>query len=343
MTLLPLLVPLSIPSPPFSKFDLGPLTIHIYALCILAGIFAGWALARRRMAARGGHPEQMETMVVLAVVAGIIGARLYHVITDPQLFFGPGRNPLDMVKIWQGGLGIWGGVVFGAAVVWWTCRRNGWSFGAMADVFAPCLLVAQAMGRLGNWFNQELFGGPTTLPWGLQIAPQFRPVGYEQYATFHPTFLYELLWNLVGVGVLLAAEKYWKLGYGRVFAGYIMWYTFGRFWIEGCRIDTANHILGMRVNQWVSILVFLGGLVLFVWIGRRHRGVEADPFPSTQPDADAAQDASTTEAATTQAEEPTDTEALPATDSEAPPATDTETLRADAVRGTRRSKDPTNL
>ena len=164
------MTPFFLPSPPVSAFHLGPLTIHIYALCILTGVFVAWWWGRKRFVARGGDPEVLEGMITGAVLFGIVGARAYHVATDWQMFFGPGRNPWDAFKIWEGGLGIVGGVLFGAAVVWWSCRRHGYSFSAMADVLAPTLLVAQAIGRFGNWFNQELFGRPTTLRWALKIA-----------------------------------------------------------------------------------------------------------------------------------------------------------------------------
>lgn len=283
-----------LPSPPISAIHLGPLTIHFYALCILAGIAVAWWWARRRFEARGGRGEDLETILTVAVIAGIVGARVYHVVTDPQLFFGPGRDPWDAVKIWQGGLGIVGGVVFGAAVVWWMCRRRGYSFSAMADVIAPTLLVAQAVGRLGNWFNQELFGRPTTLPWGLQIDPAHRPDGYEQFATFHPTFLYELAWNLLGALVLVQLERRLRLGHGRVFCAYVMWYAFGRFWIEGVRIDPANQAGGLRVNEWVMLALFTAALEGLVVIGLRHRGIEAEPFGAgsraERSDADATDD-----------------------------------------------------
>ncbi|MCT1459490.1 prolipoprotein diacylglyceryl transferase [Aestuariimicrobium sp. p3-SID1156] len=266
-----------LPSPSVSQFSVGPLTVHIYALCILTGIFVAWGWGRRRLAARGGDPAELETMVTVAVVAGIVGARAYHVITDHQLFFGPGRDIWDAFRIWQGGLGIVGGVLFGAIAMLVMCRRRGWSFPSMADVLAPTLLVAQGIGRVGNWFNQELFGRPTTLPWGLEIDPDHRPDGYGQFTTFHPTFLYEMLWNFTGAGVLVVLEKRFRIGHGRLFMLYMMWYSFGRFWIEGLRVDPANQLAGMRVNEWVSIAIFLLGLAGFLLL---RRGVVADPFPS---------------------------------------------------------------
>ncbi|WP_203566932.1 prolipoprotein diacylglyceryl transferase [Aestuariimicrobium ganziense] len=277
------MLPLSIPSPSISGFDLGPLRIHFYALCILAGIAVAWWMSRRRWEARGGDPEQIETMMTVAVLAGILGARVYHVATDPQLYFGPGRNPVDALKLWQGGLGIWGGVLFGALAVWWLSRRAGVSFGLAADVLAPGILAAQAIGRLGNWFNQELFGRPTTLPWALEIDPAFRPEGYAQFATFHPTFLYEMVWNLLGVAALLWLEKRYRLGRGKLFALYVAIYCFGRFFIEALRIDTVNTPGGFRLNNYTSVIVFVAAVATFVWLQRTRPGIDEHPFHKDDP------------------------------------------------------------
>ena len=187
---------LSIPSPSRAVWEIGGFPLRAYALCIIVGILVGMVIATRRWRARGGSSESLELVVAVAVPLGIIGARLYHVATDYHLYFGPGRNPVDALKIWQGGLGVWGAIAFGALGAWLVARRRQIRFPALLDAIAPGILVAQAIGRLGNWFNQELFGRPTTLPWALEIAPQYRPAGFEQFGTFHPTFLYELLWNL---------------------------------------------------------------------------------------------------------------------------------------------------
>lgn len=285
MTLLPLtptvLAPLSIPSPPQGVWELPipgtglTLPIRAYALCILTGIVVAWVIASRRWRARGGNQETLETAILWAVPVGIIGARVYHVITDHQLYFGPGRHPIEALYIWNGGLGIWGAVAAGALAVWLVCRRRGASFAAMADALAPGVAVAQGIGRLGNWFNQELFGRPTTLPWGLEIDLAHRPPGYEQYATFQPTFLYELLWVLLIALVLVVLDRRLRLGHGQVFWLYVALYTFGRFWIEGLRIDTANHIGTWRINEYVSLVVFVGALVALVISRRRHRTREA--------------------------------------------------------------------
>jgi prolipoprotein diacylglyceryl transferase len=266
----------AIPSPTVSVFRIGPLPVHLYALCIVVGIvFALW-LTDRRWRARGGGQSEVGDVAGWAVVFGIVGGRLYHVITDPELYFARGKHPLDAFKIWDGGLGIWGAIALGGLGVWIGCRRHGMDFVAFADAASPGVLIAQALGRWGNWFNNELYGRATTLPWKLQIhnldvvtgkaeTQNGRPVvlGYYQ-----PTFLYEMLWSLLVALVLLQLDRRRLLGRGQVFALYVMGYTLGRFWIEALREDHANRVLGMRVNSWVSILVFLGGLALF-WHQRR--------------------------------------------------------------------------
>lgn len=272
------MTPLFIPSPPTGVWYLGPIPIRAYALSIITGIILGWWISGRRWRARGGSPETLDGILVWAVFAGIIGARVYHVVTDPELYFAPGREWWRIFYIWEGGLGIWGAVAFGAVAAWWRARRAGVSFAALADVIAPGLLVAQAMGRVGNYFNQELYGRPTTLPWGLEIDPAHRIPGYEQYATYHPTFLYELLWCLVGAGVLVLLEKRLRLGRGKLFASYIVWYTLGRFWIEGLRIDTVNHFDGLRLNSYTSLIVFVLGVALLVLLLVKRPGLSAEPI-----------------------------------------------------------------
>lgn len=290
------LVPLSIPSPAQGVWELTipglgwELPIRAYAFCILTGIIVAWVIGSRRWRARGGSQDTLETALLVAIPAGIIGARIYHVVTDYQLYFGPGRNPVEALHIWNGGLGIWGAVLFGALAVWAVCRAKQASFAAMADALAPALAVAQGIGRLGNWFNQELFGRPTELPWALEIDPAHRPSGYEQYATFHPTFLYEMAWVLLVAALLIWADRRFRLGHGQVFLAYVMLYTFGRFWIEGVRIDTANTIGGWRVNEWVSLLLFIASGLALAWSVRRRPGREApeevDPNGAVDPEAE---------------------------------------------------------
>ena len=282
-------LPLFIPSPATGVWHVFGLPIRAYALCIIAGIIVGMTIASRRWRARGGSADTLELVVAIAIPCGIVGARLYHVITDYQLYFGPGRNPIDALKIWNGGLGIWGAVALGALGGYLMARRHQVRFPAMLDAAAPGLAVAQAIGRLGNWFNQELFGRPTTLPWGLQIDEQHRPIGYEQYATFQPTFLYELVWNLGVAGVLIWADRKWKLGHGKVFVLYVVLYTAGRFWIEALRIDTVNEIGGFRLNNYTSLIVFVVALAVLIWLFKKRPGREAvveGPEPSEAADAE---------------------------------------------------------
>ncbi|WP_084078431.1 prolipoprotein diacylglyceryl transferase [Demequina sp. NBRC 110057] len=267
------MIPASIPSPPveWSSFSLGPLTIHTYAICIIIGIFVALWLTTRRWVERGGDPDVVGEIALWAIPFGIIGGRLYHVISTPGPYFGEGGNPWDAFKIWEGGLGIWGAIALGALGAWIGARRHGASFTAFADAAAPGVLIAQAIGRLGNYFNQELFGGPTDLPWGLEIDPAFRPEGYEQFTTFHPTFLYELVWNLVGAFLIIWLDRKRDLRGGRVFWLYVIVYVSGRLWIEMVRIDTAVHILGVRINVWVSIGVLVLAIAAFVLLGMRQR------------------------------------------------------------------------
>ncbi len=272
---------LSIPSPGTNIWYLGPFPLRAYALCIIAGIIVGMIIATRRWQARGGTAESLEMVIVVAVPCGIVGARIYHVITDYQLYFGPGRHPVDALKIWQGGLGIWGAIALAAAGAYLVARRRKIVFPALLDAVAPGILVAQAIGRIGNWFNQELFGRPTTLPWALEIEPRYRPAGFQQFATFHPTFLYELLWNLAVAVVLVLLDRKFRLGHGKVFALYVMLYCAGRFWIEALRIDSVNEIGGFRLNNYTSLIVFLAALVWLIWLIRNRPGreevVEGDP------------------------------------------------------------------
>ncbi|HEX3394102.1 MAG TPA: prolipoprotein diacylglyceryl transferase [Acidimicrobiales bacterium] len=262
----------SIPSPSHGVVNLGPLPLRAYALCILAGVFAAVALAGRRWVARGGAEGTIADLAVWAVPAGLVGARLYHVITDNQLYR---DDPLGAFKIWQGGLGIWGGVAAGAGVGLWVAHRRHLNLGVLLDVVAPAIPLAQSIGRWGNWFNQELFGRPTSLPWGLRIDAANRPDGYAGYSTFHPTFLYESLWCLLVVAVVLAVERRHRLRPGRLFAVYVATYTFGRFWFEWLRIDPAHRFWGLRINDWTSVVVFVAAMAVVV-TGRRRPGQTYD-------------------------------------------------------------------
>ncbi|MFI7123479.1 prolipoprotein diacylglyceryl transferase [Amycolatopsis sp. NPDC049868] len=272
----------TIPSPDQGVWHIGPIPIRAYALCIIAGIIVAIWLGERRWVNRGGTKGTVIDVAVFAVPFGLVGGRLYHVITDNQLYFGEGKNPLNALKIWDGGLGIWGAIALGAVGALIACRRRGIPLPAMADALAPGIVIAQAIGRLGNYFNQELYGAHTDLPWGLEIYQRYNPTNPDDFlngvalghvplpdSPVHPTFLYELIWNL-GVALLVIwADKKFRLGHGRVFALYVAGYTAGRFWIEMMRTDTANHILGLRVNVWTSILLFAAAIAYFVLAAKR--------------------------------------------------------------------------
>jgi prolipoprotein diacylglyceryl transferase len=266
----------SIPSPDQGVWHLGPLPIRAYALCIIAGVVIAVWLGEKRWVARGGKPGQVGDIALWAVPFGLIGGRLYHVATDWRLYFGEGQDPVSALDVWQGGLGIWGAIGLGAFGAYLGCRRYRVKFLPLADALAPGIALAQAVGRFGNWFNQELYGRPTTLPWGLEIDPEFREDGYEQYETFHPTFLYEAVWNVGTAGLVIWADRKFRLGYGRAFALYVMAYTAGRGWIEYLRIDKVQEddVLGLRLNVWTSIVVFALALLFFLWSARRHPGRE---------------------------------------------------------------------
>ena len=290
----------TIPSPDRGVWQLGPVPIRAYALFIIVGIIAAIWWGERRLVARGGQPGTMTDIAVFAVPFGLVGGRIYHVLTDWQKYFGAGGDPLDALKIWQGGLGIWGAIALGALGAWIGARRRGVPLTVVADAAVPGIVLAQAIGRLGNWFNQELFGGETSLPWGLEIYRRVDPdtgelndlVGVstgELVGVYHPTFLYELLWNVGIVLLLLWAERRWRLGRGRVFALYVAAYTVGRFWIELLRIDPATMVFGVRINVITSVVVFLGA-VAYLLLVRGPREVlaptaDAEPTPDT-PDPD---------------------------------------------------------
>ncbi|MGI8761584.1 MAG: prolipoprotein diacylglyceryl transferase [Jatrophihabitantaceae bacterium] len=289
----------AIPSPTQSVWHLGPIPIRAYALCIVAGIFVALWLTLRRWRERGGVDDDIWDVAGWAIVFGIIGGRLYHVVSDPELYFEgkPGTHPIDAFKIWDGGLGIWGAIALGTLGAWIGCRRKGISLLVFADAAVPGVVLAQALGRWGNWFNNELFGGRTSLPWKLQIHCIDAVTGHAtaggvngSYACpaastvagyFQPTFLYESLWDLALAAALLTLDRRLRLGRGNVMALYVMGYTAGRAWIEALRTDHANHILGLRLNDWTCLIVFLLGLAWFV----RHGGFRArrEATPYTEP------------------------------------------------------------
>ena len=268
-----------IPSPGQGVWHLGPFPIRAYALCIIAGVVVAIWMGERRWVARGGRPGQVGDIAIWAVPFGLVGGRLYHVLTDWRLYFGDGRNPVSVLYVWQGGLGIWGAISLGALGAYIGARRARVRFPPLADALAPGIAVAQAIGRWGNWFNQELFGKPTTLPWGLEIDPAHRqdlPVKYQAYETFHPTFLYESIRDLGVAGLVNWADCRFRLGHGRAFALYVAAYTAGRGWIEYLRIDPVQEsdVFGLRLNVWTSLVVFVAAVAYFVWSARRHPGRE---------------------------------------------------------------------
>jgi prolipoprotein diacylglyceryl transferase len=264
-----------LPSPPQAVWYLGPVPIRAYALCIIAGIIVAVWLTQRRWEARGGNRDDVLDIATWAVPFGIVGGRLYHVVTDPEFYFAPGEQPIRALYIWDGGLGIWGAVALGAVGALIGCRRRGIALADFADAMAPGLVLAQAIGRWGNWFNQELYGAPSTLPWALEIDPAHRPPDTPLIATYQPTFLYESLWD-IGVAVLLIwAGKRWLLDNGRLFALYVAAYTLGRGWIEALRVDHANHFLGVRLNDWTSLVVLLAA-VTFLLLRRGHKPDKVD-------------------------------------------------------------------
>ena len=268
------MTPYSFPSPAEGVWHLGPLPLRAYALCIIAGIVLAVWLGEKRWVARGGRAGDVTEIATWMVPFGIIGGRIYHVITTPDAYFGTGGRPLHALYIWEGGLGIWGAIAFGGVGAWIGCRRRGIPLPAFADALAPGIVLAQAVGRLGNYFNQELFGRPTDLPWAVTIDAAHRPEGYLDQATYHPTFLYELLWNVGVAALVIWADRRFRLGHGRAFALYVAAYTVGRFWIEGLRIDPAHDFLGLRINEWTSVLVLLGAVAYFVISARKHPGRE---------------------------------------------------------------------
>jgi len=270
----------SIPSPSVSYFDVGPLRIHFYAVFILIGIAVAIFLGNRRLVSRGGEKWVVLDVALWTVPFGLIGARLFHVVTHPTDYFGPGKNMLEIFAIWNGGLAIFGGLILGAFGAYVGCRQAGIRFLSFADAIAPGVLLAQAIGRWGNYFNQELFGKPTDLPWAIEITrPNLAiPTGLPESSVFHPTFFYEFLWSVFGLAVLLFLDKRFDLRWGRLFAVYLAYYSIGRFCIEGIRIDPSEIFLGLRTNQWSALLTVLVAIGLFVYSRRTHTGTESSIY-----------------------------------------------------------------
>jgi prolipoprotein diacylglyceryl transferase len=256
--------------------QLGPLRVYFYALCILTGIVLATIWTGRRLTRRGGERGAVIDFTVWSVVLGILGARLYHVLTHWGDYFGEGKNVLEVFAFWNGGIAIFGALIGGGIGVLVASRITGIRFWSFADALVPGLLIAQAAGRLGNWFNHELFGGPTTLPWGLQIEttnPAF-PIGLPEGTLFHPTFLYEIVWNLLGVAVLLLLERRLRPRWGTFFGMYLIWYGLGRAVIESMRVDPSLIILGLRTNVLAALIAVVIGVLIIIVQRRRHVGLE---------------------------------------------------------------------
>ncbi|MBC7590791.1 MAG: prolipoprotein diacylglyceryl transferase [Salinibacterium sp.] len=314
------LLPLSIPSPPEEwqipiTIPIGQwlhgilpfvgenqvIAIHTYAICILAGIIAATMLVNSRLKRRGAEPGIVLDVIIWAVPLGLVGARAYHVFTHPADYFYDGADPWEVIRIWNGGNAIFGSLIGGAIGAWIGCKLAGIRFWTFADALAPAMLLAQAMGRLGNYFNHELFGQPTDLPWGLEVEPTNSafPIGLSEGTLFHPTFLYEMIWNVVGIVFLLTMERQYRLvtkdigglklpvpvgdvvarlQWGKVWALYMIWYGIGRAWFESIRVDPSEIFFGIRTNVWGAIAAVVLGVFLFAYQSRRHSGVEPGPY-----------------------------------------------------------------
>ena len=276
------MVVLSLPSPDSSILELGPVSIRYYALAIIVGVVVAVSLGSRRAQAMGAAKPLVSDIAVLAVPFGVIGGRIYHVVTTPEPYFGSNGDPISALYIWEGGLGIWGAIALGAVGAWIAFRYLEKksdlkiTFAQFADAIAPGILFAQAIGRFGNWFNQELFGRPTDLPWGLEIDPRYRPIGYSQFENFHPTFLYEALWSVVVALFLIRMTRPWSTHPGRVFLAYVALYSFGRLFIEQLRIDTASEFFGLRLNTFTSVALIAVATLIFFRLKARleHKDLE---------------------------------------------------------------------
>ena len=272
-----------LPSPTVAEIHLGPFPIRFYALCIIVGIAVAVWLGERRWRDRGGDPYVITDIAIWAVPFGLIGGRLYNVITDYELYFGTGKDWVKAFYVWDGGLGIWGAIALGGVGAWIGARRRGVKLPPIADALAPGIVLAQACGRWGNWFNNELYGDPTKKPWGLTIhcldyntrtATTCPNSTSTVLGVFQPTFLYESVWCVLVALFVLWADKRYQLGHGRAFATYVLCYTIGRGYIEHLRSDYAHHILGLRLNDWTAIIVGLGAIVFLVICSKRHPGRE---------------------------------------------------------------------
>ncbi|MEV7428874.1 prolipoprotein diacylglyceryl transferase [Nocardioides sp. NPDC092400] len=280
------LAALTIPSPDQGTWHLGPVPIRGYALAIILGIVVAVWLSERRWIARGGTAGDIQDLAIWGIPFGLVGGRLYHVATDSGRYFGEGNDPITALYVWRGGLGVWGAIALGAVGVIIGARLKGIKLLPVLDAIAPTVLVAQAIGRWGNWFNQELFGKPTDLPWALEVSDSTAiGAGFAPGTTFHPTFLYECLWNLAAFALVVWLDRRLRLGHGRVAALYVMAYTAGRGWIEMLRIDDVelSDVGGLRFNVWTSIVLFVLAAAYFAWASRRHPGRETTVHTDGRP------------------------------------------------------------
>ncbi|HWE88783.1 MAG TPA: prolipoprotein diacylglyceryl transferase [Pseudonocardiaceae bacterium] len=299
---LPGLVHAYIPSPDRGVWHLGPIPIRAYALCIIVGIIVAIWWGERRYVARGGRPGSVIDIAIWAVPFGLVGGRLYHVATDWWRYFGAGGDPLGALKIWDGGLGIPGAIILGGVGAWIGCRRRGIPLPFMADAVAPAIVTAQAIGRVGNYFNQELYGAPTKLPWGLELFQRVDPstgvvdnlngvaINHTQYSVVQPTFLYELIWDLLIALAVVLADRRLRLGHGRAFSLYVAGYAFGRFWIELMRVDPATRVFGVRINVWVMAVLFVGAVSYYIVVARRGPREDPTTFGDYEPVTDSGVD-----------------------------------------------------
>ncbi|MGO1544905.1 MAG: prolipoprotein diacylglyceryl transferase [Gulosibacter sp.] len=328
------LAPASIPSPPldWASFSIGPFTFHVYALIIVVGMVVAMVWTNRRMVARGAEPWVLIDIVIPAVLLGLLGARLYHVFTHPGDYFYEGAEFWRIFAIWEGGNAIIGALIGGAIGSYIACRVKGIRFLSFADAVAPGLLLAQAIGRLGNWFNHELFGWPTDLPWGLEIPPTNAaiPEGLPAGTLFHPTFLYELIWNVIGVLLILVLERFFRMRWGKTLAVYLIWYGIGRMMIESIRLDYSEVILGMRSNVFGALVMVIIGLVLFVVQTRRFPKTELSVYADDHVWTEESEEAA--EASESNAKSEDDNEAdTPENDSEADASEDAESAEEPAA------------
>ncbi|MFF7979193.1 prolipoprotein diacylglyceryl transferase [Streptomyces sp. NPDC007901] len=324
-----------IPSPSRGVIHLGPIPLRGYAFCIIIGVFVAVWLGNKRWIARGGRAGTVADIAVWAVPFGLVGGRLYHVITDYELYFSEGRDWVDAFKVWQGGLGIWGAIALGAVGAWIGCRRRGIPLPAYADAIAPGIALAQACGRWGNWFNQELYGRETHLPWALHITSSEggRVPGY-----YHPTFLYESLWCIGVAFLVIWADRRFTLGHGRAFALYVAAYCVGRGWIEYMRVDDAHHILGLRLNDWTAMIVFLLAVLYMVLSAKKRPGRETVVEPGAadgETDGDSAADGETEAVEAKEAPEAEASEDEPVAKGDE--ADETDEVKDEAGSGTKKS------